>query len=117
MRWCFSGGRISPPPPPQRKFINPSILSLNATPGSSSSSNEITSSDDDHKWLKRTEKSDAFTTKASNRPSLASKPKFDNRNISTSLNDERDNLQKSNRMDSNDNCLDNVTRKLQKIGL
>uniref|UniRef100_A0A5S6PWA6 SH3 domain-containing protein n=1 Tax=Brugia malayi TaxID=6279 RepID=A0A5S6PWA6_BRUMA len=112
-----SGGRSSPPPPPQRKFINPSILSLSATPGSSSSSNEFTSSDDDHKWLKKTEKSDSLTTKTSNRPSFVSKTKFDNRNNSTSLNDvESDNLQKSIRMDSNDNCLDSVTRKLQKIG-
>lgn len=145
MRWCFSGGHISPPPSPQRKLINPSTSSLNEiTAGSSSSSNEIVSSNEDHRQLKfafqilsstasyrmklifvkfscrRAEKSDSHTTRTSNRPSLAPKPKFDNRNNSTSLNDKKESLQglqKSNSMDGDSNSVDSVTRRLQKIGL
>ncbi|CAG9530088.1 unnamed protein product [Cercopithifilaria johnstoni] len=116
MRWCFSGGHISPPPPPQRKFFNPSTSS---TAGSLSSSNEVTSSDEDHRRLKRAEKSDSYTTRTSNRPSLAPRPKFDDQNISTSLNDKKESpqrLQKLNRMDSDGDSVDSIARKLQKIG-
>ncbi|KAM3722122.1 Enhancer of filamentation [Dirofilaria immitis] len=81
-----SGGHISPPPPPQRKFFNPSTSSLNATVASSSSSNEIISSDEDHRRLKKADNPDLFTTRILNRSSIAPKPKFDNRDISTSLN-------------------------------
>ncbi|VDK73439.1 unnamed protein product [Litomosoides sigmodontis] len=122
MRWCFSGGHISPSPPPQRKFINPSTSSLNTTAGSSSSSNEVAPSDEDLRRLKRAENSGSHTTRTSNRPSLAPKPKFDDRNSlnSSSLNDKKESLQglqKSNGMDSDRNCVNSITRKLQKIGV
>lgn len=71
-------------------------------------------------FCRRVEKSDPFTTRTSNRPSIAPKPKFDDRNISTSLNDEKEDqqrLQKSNRMDNNNDCVDSTARRLQKLGL
>ncbi|KAL3997792.1 hypothetical protein ACH3XW_12365 [Acanthocheilonema viteae] len=107
MRWCFSGGHVSPPPPPQRKFFNPSTSSLNTTAGSSSSSNEITSSDEDHR-RRRADKSDSYTSRTSNRSLLTPKPKFDDRNISISMNDGVQRLQKSNRIDDGDSGTTNT---------
>lgn len=53
MRWCFSGGHISPPPPLQRKLPNPSTSSLGGTAGPSSSSTEPTSSGDEDQKLSK----------------------------------------------------------------
>ncbi|VDO61894.1 unnamed protein product [Onchocerca flexuosa] len=118
MRWCFSGGHVSPPPPPQRKLVNPSISLPNTTAGSSSSSNEVTSNDEDHRWLKRAEKSDPFIMGTTNRPSIAPKPKFDDRNISTSLIDDKESLrglQKSSEINDSDDCVESVSRRVRKI--
>uniref|UniRef100_A0A0R3RGV9 CAS family C-terminal domain-containing protein n=1 Tax=Elaeophora elaphi TaxID=1147741 RepID=A0A0R3RGV9_9BILA len=70
-------------------------------------------------FYRKAEKSDAYTTRTSNRPSLAPKPKFDVRNTSVPLNDEKESVervQKTTRMDNGDDCLGNVARRLQKIG-
>ncbi|VDM99685.1 unnamed protein product [Thelazia callipaeda] len=113
MRWCFSGGQISPPPPSdrERKFpLNPCTSNTNDLPSCS---------DEDQRrfpqmaFLRVAEKLNSMASKISNRPLLAPKPKFDDWEEMRAS----QRFQKSSHVENNNRNCDSIPWRLQKIGL